>query len=217
MGDTLISRVWTISGDTPTTESFNCPQANRGAHRLLFTSSYLNGGTPTSECISIRDPDWGHSHQWGCAEMIMSKNLILFINLRRNTWNLIDMIGVILQKLLPCLQQRCGLTQPPCTGDYVLWLGRRQSAWCPMSEAALGVSMYSLRKPQQTSSFKYHRRLLQWVILCPLLSCQNNDLLLWEVQSHIGSNLGTLPWLVLDEVFLDALKTSLMGSFSGVK
>jgi len=41
---------------------------------------------------------------------------------------------------------------------------------CPASEVTPRVSMYSLRKPLRTNSSRYLQRLLQWMVLCPLLS-----------------------------------------------
>ena len=41
---------------------------------------------------------------------------------------------------------------------------------CLASEVVPGVRMYSLRKPWQTSSSRYFRKLLQWMVWCPLLS-----------------------------------------------
>ena len=73
----------------------------------------------------------------GYAEMVSSKSLILFNNLRNNTWNLIEITGVLSEDY-PVFVGGTGSLNRLILGNHVLWLGRTRSAWLSFTEGHLG-------------------------------------------------------------------------------
>ena len=63
MGDTPISGTGTPCADTPTTESFNCPWANREeARRLVLALPPSSRGHSHNRTYKHQESDGGHSH-----------------------------------------------------------------------------------------------------------------------------------------------------------